>query len=287
VQHNKDTFDYVNLVDNCASLNLVHCPVVMLHSWMETLFPFLTPFTLIAALFIALGSGFVKGVVGFAMPLVLISGLTLFLPPETALAGLILPTLVTNIRQSLRQGLGNAWGSIVDFRVFLVVGATTLVISAQFVRLVPTHVLQLVIGVPVMCFAVLQLTGHQFRIKRRTTRLEATVGGLSGVLAGLSGVWGPPTVSYLTALNTPKDDQMRIQGVIYGGGAIALFGAHMGSGVLRGETVLFSALLILPALIGMWIGSKIMARFDQRSFRRATLAVLLVGAVNLVRRGLF
>lgn len=265
----------------------MQCPDAVICRAMDTLFPFLSPVTLGAALIIAFCSGFVKGVVGFAMPLVLISGLTVFLSPEIALAGLILPTLVTNIWQSLRQGVGTAWVSVVEFRVFLGAGAVTLVIAAQFVRAVPDATLQLVIGIPVMCFAVLQLSGHQFRIKRKRADVEAVVGGFTGVLAGLSGVWGPPTVSYLTALNTPKYDQMRIQGVIYGGGAVALFGAHIASGVLRSETVMFSALLIPSAMFGMWVGSKVMDRFDQAAFRKATLLVLLVAAFNLVRRGLF
>ena len=52
---------------------------------------------------VALFAGLVKGVVGFAMPTILISGLTFVLAPEQALAALIVPTLVTNGWQALRQ----------------------------------------------------------------------------------------------------------------------------------------------------------------------------------------
>lgn len=253
---------------------------------MDAIFPFLTPATFAASLLIAACSGFVKGVVGFAMPLVLISGLTIFLSPELALAGLILPTLATNIWQSLRQGVGAAYASVLSFRVFLVTGFITLVFAAQFVRIVPDQILQLLIGVPVAFFALLFLSGYQFRIANKTMGIEMLVGGFAGAIGGLSGVWGPPTVSYLTALDTPKQDQMRIQGVIYGGGALALFGAHLASGVLRSETIGFSLLLILPAALGMWVGGKVMDRFDQKTFRRATLFVLLLAAFNLIRRGL-
>jgi uncharacterized membrane protein YfcA len=203
------------------------------------------------------------------------------------LAGLILPTLVTNIWQSLRQGVAAARVSVIEFRVFLIAGGITLVIAAQFVRVIPAQELQLTIGIPVMFFALLLLSGYQFRISRKNFGIEAAVGGFAGIIGGLSGVWGPPTVSYLTALNTPKQDQMRVQGVIYGAGATARFAAHLGSGVLHGETIVFSALLVVPALTGMWVGSKVMNRFDQATFRKATLLVLLLAAINLVRRGLF
>ena len=93
-------------------------------------------------------------------------------------------------------------------------------------------------------------------------------------------------MAYLTALETPKAEQMRVQGVIYGLGSVALFGAHVNSGVIRGETLPLAVALILPAMAGMWIGGRFQDRIDQATFRRATLLVLFVAGLNLVRRGL-
>jgi hypothetical protein len=253
---------------------------------MDILFAFLTPEQMLFAFGIALVAGFIKGVVGFAMPLVLISGLTFFLPPELALAGLIFPTVVTNLFQALRQGPKAAWASIRMFKVFLISGGIMLVLSAQTVRFLPTQTMLLVIGVPITLFAFWQLAGRSFSLAQRSTKIEVLVGGFAGAVGGVSGVWGPPTVAYLTALGTPKNDQMRVQGVIYGLGAIALLFAHVGSGVLRAETVPFSVIMILPALAGMWLGSQISDRIDQASFRKATLVILFVAGANLVRRGL-
>lgn len=253
---------------------------------MDLFLDILSPSQLLLALCIALGAGFVKGVVGFAMPLVLISGLTTFVSPEIALAGLILPTVVANVMQAFRQGVGAAWESVKAFRVFLIAGFVTLVLSAQTVRGVPEDAMLTVIGSAVTFFAVLQLSGWAFSIAVRSARLEAMIGGVAGAIGGVSGVWGPPTVAYLTALGTAKQDQMRVQGVIYGLGAVALLGAHIGSGVLRAETVPFSAALILPGALGVWLGSKISDKCDQQMFRRATLFVLFFVGLNLLRRGL-
>ena len=254
---------------------------------MDGLFPFLTPLTLLAALGIAFCAGFVKGVIGFAMPLVTISGLTLFLAPELALAGLILPTLVSNVFQAMRQGLRAAWDSTRQFRYFLFAGGITLVAAAQLVRIVPEAVLLFAIGLPTLVYAALQLAGLRFRLRRRRRDVETAVGVFTGLMGGVSGVWGPPTVMYLTALDTPKHDQMRVQGVIYGVGSVALTGAHIGSGVLRAETLPFSAMLIPPALVGMWFGARVMDRIDQAMFRRVTLIFLLIAGLNLIRRSLF
>ena len=62
---------------------------------------------LLIAIAVTLFAGFVKGAVGFAMPMIMVSAFSSFLPPETALAGLILPTLISNVcwRASPAYGL--------------------------------------------------------------------------------------------------------------------------------------------------------------------------------------
>ncbi len=254
---------------------------------MDTIFTLIPPATLLIACIITLGAGVIKGMVGFAMPMIMISGLSMLLPPEVALAALIVPTLVTNGVQALRQGPAAAWRVMQRFRVYLIAGFVMLVISAQLVRILPAETLYLLIGVPVVAFAVLNLSGWKPRLPERTGGIEAAVGGFSGFVGGMSGVWGPPTVAYLTALDLPKRDHVQSQGVIYALGAVALFGAHVQSGVLRGATLPLSILMVVPALAGMAIGQAIHDRTDQRRFRQATLVVLLLAGLNLVRRGLF
>ena len=244
----------------------------------------LSPIAIFVACSVAFGAGLVKGLVGFAMPMIMISGLSSVIAPELALAGLILPTLVTNGVQALRQGWQAAWGSIRRFRVFLMVGGAMLLASAQLVRIMPAHVMLLAIGIPMTLFAISQLMGYALVLRQASRRVEIGIAALAGFVGGFSGVWGPPTVAYLTALNTEKREQMRVQGVIYGLGAVLLFFAHIGSGVIRTETLPFSALLVLPALLGMWIGGRLQDRIDQAGFRRATLVVLLLAGANLIRR---
>ena len=247
----------------------------------------LEPGLLAFALIVGLIGGVVKGVVGFAMPMIMISGLSSVMSPELALAALILPTVATNGIQALRQGYRAAWQSIRRYRLFLIVGGVMLVATAQMVRVLPQAVMFLVIGGPIVVYALLQIMGRPLTVSHASPKTEAMVGALAGAMGGLSGVWGPPTVAYLTATNTPKTDQMRVQGVIYGLGAVALLLAHLQSGILRWETAPLSFLMIPPALIGLIIGFRIQDRINQDMFRKATLWVLLIVGMNLVRRGLF
>ncbi|SLN29233.1 sulfite exporter TauE/SafE family protein [Pseudooctadecabacter jejudonensis] len=236
---------------------------------------------------VALLAGFVKGCVGFAMPTVMMSGLTLLLPPEQALAALIIPTLLTNTWQALRQGVRSAWQTVIRFRVFLAAGCVCLVASAQLVPVLNARALFGLIGGPILLFACAQLAGWRPVLGSRSSRVEAAVGGFTGLIGGVSGIWGPPTVSYLTAINVPKQDSVRAQGTIYGLGAVALAGAHIQTGVLRPDTLPLSLFLIPAALIGLAIGFRVQDKFDQATFRRATLLVLIVAGLNLLRRAVF
>ena len=237
---------------------------------------------------LAFGAGIVKGVTGFAMPMILISGLGSFLSPELALAGLILPTLLSNLWQAVRQGVAAAMASARVHWRYLTVVLVGIAISAQFVTSLSPTALYLILGVPVTAFALLQLAGWRPKVdpdNRRVT--ELSVGAFAGVIGGLSGVWGPPTVMYLTAMDTPKTEHVRIQGVVYGAGAVVLAASHIKSGVLDGPGMTFSALLIVPALLGMFAGFAVQDRMDQEKFRWAILVVLVVAGLNLIRRGVF
>jgi len=132
---------------------------------------------------------------------------------------------------------------------------------------------------------VMQLAGWAPKVPEKSMRIEASVGAFAGFIGGLSGIWGPPTVAYLTAINTPKAEQMRVQGVIFGMGAVVLFFAHIKSGIVSAQTMPFSAMLVVPAVIGMMMGQRLQDRIEQAMFKRLTLIVLLVGGLNLIRKG--
>ena len=92
---------------------------------------------------------------------------------------------------------------------------------------------------------------------------------------------------YLTALDTPKREHVRVQGVVYGAGAVTLAIAHLNSGVLSGTGLSLSFALILPALLGMGIGVLVQDRLDQKRFRLVVMIALTFAGLNLIRRGLF
>lgn len=239
------------------------------------------------ALVIALFAGIVKGSVGFALPLIMISGLSSFLDPKLALAGILVSVLATNGWQVTRQGYAAARAAAVLHWRYLVIVMAAIFAAAQLVTSIPSESFYLILGIPVVGLSVLQLSGVTLSIPPgRRVQAEWGIGLISGILGGLAGTWGPTTVLYLLAIDTPKARQMVVQGVIYGAGSVVLVLAHLRSGILNGDTIWFSAALLPAALVGMAIGFRVQDRMDQALFKKVTLLILIVAGVNLIRKGL-
>lgn len=240
-----------------------------------------------AAMAISLFAGFVKGAVGFAMPMIMISAFSAYLPPELALAGLILPTLFTNLSQAFRQGLAAARDTAFVYRRFLIGTVVFIAVSAQFAGTIPQPVFLMLLGVPITVFAALQLSGHQLALHLdHRRRAEWALGIMGGLYGGISGIWGPPLLVYLLSTNVEKTAVIRVQGVVFLIGAIALLAAHLQTGIANPLSMAFSGALTVPALIGLRAGYALQDRLDQTRFRRWTQILLILTGLNLMRRAL-
>lgn len=239
------------------------------------------------AMAIALIAGFVKGAVGFAMPMIMMSGFSAFLQPEVALAGLILPTFATNLSQAFRQGIAPVRAAVVTYRRILTATLIFILVSSFFVRAIPQDLFLLLLGLPITGFALLQLIGVNLALRlEHRHRAESILGAIGGLYGGVSGIWGPPLLVYLLSIGAGKLETVRVQGVVFLIGSVVLFFAHVNSGVVNAQTLLFSALLAIPALAGQFAGTRVQDRLDQRVFRRWTLILLVLTGLNLARQAL-
>lgn len=247
----------------------------------------LEPLFLGLAVGVTLFAGVVKGMVGFAMPMIMISGLGSFLSAEVALALLIVPTLVTNVQQALRQGWRAAVQVVREYWRMLLVIVIGIALSAQIMTAIPQGIVFALLGVPITVYALIQLMGRSLRFNMvHKHRWEVGLGAIGGFYGGISGVWGPPLIAYLLSAGVEKTENVRVQGVIYMIGSVMLALAHLQSGVLNAQTLPLSVMMVVPAVLGMWLGFRLQDKFDQLTFVRWTLVVLMLSGLNLVRRAL-
>lgn len=232
-------------------------------------------------------AGFVKGAVGFALPMIVVSGIGSLMSAEMAIAAIIVPSLVTNLMQAFREGFGAALATLRRFWRLNLVLLIMIALCAQLVVLLPEAVFFVVLGCMVSGLGTVLLVGWRPRLAQKGNRLAEIVAAvIAGFFGGLAGVWGPPILIYLLARDVAKKEMVRAQGISFLLGSVILAGAHVGTGVLSAVTVPFSALLVVPAVLGMWLGQAAQDRLDQARFRRLTLIVLVIAGLNLLRRGL-
>ncbi|MEL6476328.1 MAG: sulfite exporter TauE/SafE family protein [Pseudomonadota bacterium] len=241
-----------------------------------------------AAAIVMIGS-FVKGAIGFALPTIAFALITMFLTPQETIGLMILPLLLSNWWQMIRQGWAAAWETFRAFWRLNLVLFGLIGFVAQAVPHIPPERLVTVLGLVVTLAAGLQLAGWRPRIEKTGAlrpRLETATGGLAGVIGGLTGVWGPPVMFFLIALGIPKTEQIRAQGVCFFLGSVVLVAAHATSGVINASTLPFSVAMVPAMILGMALGLKAQDRLNQELFRRATLVVLCLAGLNLLRQGL-
>lgn len=241
---------------------------------------------LLIAVLIFLGAGIVKGTVGIGLPTIVVSFLSMATDPRWAMSIVILPIFATNFWQFYRakapkrQAL-NYWPFVLMLVLF------NYAVSLYSFD-VDTDNLLLALGVVVILFALSNLFRHPPKLPPRWDKAaQLLTGTCAGILGGLTTIWGPPMVMYLLSKRLDKESFVMISGAILTAGSLPLMLSYAQSGFLTTQTISASLLLMLPALLGMFIGEKLRQRIDTERFVKLLLLVFLMLGLNLIRRAVF
>jgi uncharacterized membrane protein YfcA len=235
--------------------------------------------TLLIAMGIAFMGGTVSGLAGFGFGLVTVPLLLLLYPPAT----------VTTVGSSLALASGwivllSTWRTVqVRTLGALIPGATIGVFLGTIVlRTVEPAFIKLIAGSVVILFALSILRG--WRIDAVHHPLAAPLAGLaSGTLSTSTGMSGPPVVLLFT---TRQYDMQQFRGSVtayfYYVNAIGLSLLIL-RGIVGWEQLSVAARLLPAAIIGGFIGRRLLRSISQTQFRRITLVMLLVtGTTGIV-----
>ncbi|MFZ5556446.1 MAG: sulfite exporter TauE/SafE family protein [Pseudomonadota bacterium] len=229
--------------------------------------------------------GFAKGAVGIGLPLVSVPLIATFVSVPKALALLTIPLFVTNIWQCLHGGhireVGRRFWRVA---LLLILGIG---LGTQLLVNLDQRTLYLVMGLMVLVYPVLSILNPEIRVPARAEAwLGPAIALPSGLIGGMSGFFGPPLILYLTGLRLPKDVFIASVALMFLSGAVALTVFLAGHGVLGRDDLAASVAALAPAVGGIYFGQRIRARISQQTFERALLFVLVLIALNLLRRAL-
>ncbi|MFF3701615.1 MULTISPECIES: sulfite exporter TauE/SafE family protein [Pseudomonas] len=229
-------------------------------------------------------AGTVKGVIGLGLPTVAMGLLGLAMSPAQAAALLIVPSTVTNLWQlaaggHLRALLRRLWPMQLMILIGTLLGSVWLGIDSGAWA---AHAL----GVALLVYALYGLCHPGLHLAPRHERWLGPLCGLvTGIITAATGVFVIPAVPYLQALGLHREQMVQALGLSFTVSTLALAVGLAGQGALGGEALVASLVVLIPALLGMWLGQCLRQRISAVLFKRCFFIGLALLGAHLALNG--
>jgi len=227
-------------------------------------------------------AGLVKGMIGLGLPAVSMGLLTMMISPFQAASLLIVPSMVTNIWQLFAEGqvlrvLQRFWSLLLG----IIIGS----IWSIFPRLGQTDFnSEALLGGMLLLYGLYGLAAKQIpNLSRYAAVLSPLMGYLGGALTVATGVVVIPVVPYLQSLHLQRDDLVQSLGMAFtvSTACLAIFLQQNPVDHLPIDYA-WSVMALIPALLGMWLGTRIRYRIAEQKFRKVFfLGLVMLGGYML------
>ena len=225
-------------------------------------------------------AGIAKGAIGMGMPPIAIGLMSFAVPLESAIAIMVLPTMVTNIWQAIYGGglrpLMRRFGSMAATAMIGILGIGLLFSSLGSPRTTGW------VGVLLVLYSLIALTPWRPRVPRRAEPWTNPLIGLaSGAVAGSTGVAAVPFLPYMQSLDMDRHELVQALGIMF----VFITGMLAVSLALHGAYHLTNSLgslaAIAPTMAGVWLGQKARRRLSPETFRRIFILGMLAVGLHL------
>lgn len=229
----------------------------------------------VLALCAVLFASFIRGLTGFGFALILAPLLLLILSPVAVVVINILLAMFSNIvvlvyffrRIDIKRILPMALSSLMGIPV-----------GIWIISVITPSVLKILIGVVIICFAVLLASG--FRKAFAGERLSSGIAGFfSGMLTTSTSLGGPPVVLFMHSQKWPKEViHPSLAGYFTFLGIFSL-GAFALAGHVNAETIITVVSLAPALLVGTGLGIIVFKRVNARFFRALSLGIVVCAGI--------
>jgi uncharacterized membrane protein YfcA len=235
---------------------------------------------LIAVAFVV--AGVAKGAIGMGMPPIAIGLMSFAVPLESAIAIMVVPTMVTNIWQAVYGGgfrpLMRRFGTM----------AVTAMIGILAIGLLLSDLgspgTAGWVGVLLVLYSIIALTPWRPRVPRRAeVWANPLIGLASGAVAGSTGVAAVPFLPYMQSLEMNRHELVQALGIMFVfitgmlAVSLALHGAYHLANSVAGVTA------VAPTMVGVWLGQQARRRLSAETFRRAFILGMFGVGLHLAR----
>lgn len=223
--------------------------------------------------------GLISGLAGFAMGLV-VSGIWLHVitPLQTAtlIVGFGLVTqgyAIWKLRGTLK------WDSVIPFVIGGVFGVPA---GTMLLTYIDPGAVRIGVGGLLIAYSLYSLARPRFRPILAGVPTDLAIGGLNGLLGGITGLTGILVTIWCQLVGLPKDKQRTVfQPVNLATIVLSAVSLSLAGAVTNEVTKLY--LIGLPVLLaGLWSGFKLYGRLDDAGFQKVILLLLFVSGLALI-----
>ena len=230
-------------------------------------------------------AGFIKGVIGMGLPVVALAFLGATLGVREALTIMLIPAIATNTWQALA---GPAFGMLVRrLWRFLAAAGVGIWFGVGVLAGARSDTMVALLGVTLCTYcAVTMLRAHLPPPGRREPWLSPLMGGLGGLMFGMTGIMIVPGILYLQTLGLRRDVFVQALGITFVAITLALGTSLTGRGLMTRDLVLMSLTALAPMAAGLALGRRYRHHISEERFKRIFFVALFVIGLDMLRRSL-
>ena len=239
---------------------------------------------LVLIVFAVFLGGIVKGSVGIGMSMFSVPIIAFILPPTKAMMLLCFPVIFTNFLQmDIRKGVGSFRFLPMFLALFL-----GLLIGGKLILSLSLNFISISIATVIIIFTSLNFFGINLKNLKKTNEkiLSVIIGFFSGILGGLTTFYAPPIITFLISINLDKEFFIRTTATMYFFASIPLYSSMVYHGLGDYYDLTISLILVIPAIVGQFFGSKVRKKMSNEIFQKLVLIILIIIGFTLLIKNL-
>ena len=228
--------------------------------------------------------GLIKGTLGVGTPLLTVPLMALVLPAQMAVTLMAIPVVVANLWQVSRakhvqSAADRFWPTFLAILLGTYIGVKVL-------STIDERSLLMLVGFIVIAFTLLQASSYRFRLPQKLEKPAGFVFGLSsGVIGGVSSMFGPVLIIYLVSVrDLDKDRFVGAISFLYIAAVVPWAAMLYWFGILDLNMFVLSTAATLPVIVGLVIGQRLRQRVSDQHFQHLVLVVLLASGGTMLWR---
>lgn len=232
-----------------------------------------------------LGAGVIRGYSGFGFAMICAITLSFIFPPSQFTPVILCLDVVASswLFYKVRKQVDWKGLKFIGFGALL-----TLPLGSLALIVVPMNYMRIFISLVIICLcAGLLKNKKQFKSTGRGTTIG--VGMISGFLTGVAAIGGPPIILfYFSSDRSVSVSRASMIAFFLIVDSLALVSSAC-YGLLNRQTLVLSVSLIIPLIIGIWVGNFLFGKFsNEAAFRKQVIVLLMtIALISMVKFAFF